>query len=212
MKGFSDSEQLEQVSRLIRAFWLLPEEIRGRHIPGGFLERVLARVHGGYSSGKYDFVDIVGQNPIGWQVKSTKRGTPITWKRAKIERKEAMILATEKGSPAERKLALQALGDAIIQFCNDNIEASFRKYPQLETIQYARLIHQPDDTLTYFERPLVTRDSPTLFHPADFVWEWHLTEVTVTEEGVESPRLLAIDAENTRPTKERAYSLTLRDR
>ena len=131
------------------------------------MEALLAHVREGVMLGKYDFVDVIKPgSKCGWQVKSTKAGTPVTWKRAKIPMREKLIAASRKS-----KGGVQALGDAIIEFCNAHALASLNTY-ELEQIGYCRLIVHADGQVTYFERLLVTREQPQIFSPSDFVWKW----------------------------------------
>ena len=75
---------------------------------------LIALVHQGEVLDTYDFVDVIQrERRIGWQVKSTMEKTPVTWKRAKIANKDALVAASRESTEG-----LQALGDAIIAFCN----------------------------------------------------------------------------------------------
>ena len=133
-------------------------------LPGEVLEQILAHVYGGRRTGTYDFVDVVNdQTRTGWQVKSTRHSTPVTWKRAKLPDKETLI---DRSSTPE---GAQELGDTIIDFCNHTARESVEKY-RLETLTYARLIDYMDGTLTYFERDLPI--SGNVFNPRDFTWSW----------------------------------------
>lgn len=139
----------------------------GERIPGDVLEGALAHIRGGRRLGKYDFVDVVHDNArVGWQVKSTAEATPVTWKRAKISGRDGLIRKSENSDDGAREL-----GKAIIDFCNAAIIRAFDEY-NIDVIGYARLIVHPDATATYFERKLVTRESPTLFKHDDFRWNW----------------------------------------
>ena len=70
----------------------------------------------------YDFVDVVKRDSqIGWQVKSTKATTPVTWKRAKIPNQEELM----KNSFDSQEKS-QVLGNAIVEFCNEHAEASIK--------------------------------------------------------------------------------------
>ncbi len=130
-------------------------------------EGVLAYVRDAEALPTYDFVDVVKQSSkCGWQVKSSKRNSPVTWARAKIAESSRLISLSEN-SPED----LQKLGDAIIAHCNRHVQNSLTKY-ELDEIGYARLILHPDRTVTYFERLLVTRQEPMLFNPDDFEWKW----------------------------------------
>ena len=134
-------------------------------LPGAAFEEILAHVYGGRRTGTYDFVDVVNdETHAGWQVKSTRHLTPVTWKRAKLPNKNSLIEASRK-TPA----GAQVLGDAIIDFCNHAAKESIKKY-QLKSLKYARLIDYMDGRLTYFERILPI--SGELFEPRDFTWSW----------------------------------------
>ena len=75
---------------------------------------VLAHVRGGRVLNTYDFVDVIRtEDGCGWQVKSTKATTPVTWKRAKIPDAVSLIEQSNRSAGG-----LQALGDAIMEFCN----------------------------------------------------------------------------------------------
>ncbi len=120
-----------------------------------------------YSRMTYDFVDVVDtDNGRGWQVKSTKASTPVTWKRAKIPSRDKLIAESRESSAG-----LQKLGDEIIAFCNAHAAESIEKY-KLDEIGFARLIVNDDGTLTYYERLLCTRENPVVFNPEDYVWKW----------------------------------------
>ena len=134
-------------------------------LPGAALEEILAHVYGGRRTGTYDFVDVVNaETHTGWQVKSTRRSTPVTWKRAKLPDKDLLIKASH-----ETSTGAQALGNAIIDFCNRAARESIAKY-KLRSLKYARLVDYMDGRLTYFE--IVLPISGTLFDTRDFTWSW----------------------------------------
>lgn len=165
----SSREQLEQIAAALQAYARFP--YTPGKIPGEVLENVLADARDATRSGTYDFVDVYESIAgCGWQVKSTRADTPVTWMRAKIEGSVDLIPASEE-SPEAR----QELGDRIIALSNAHVVKSFKKY-SLQEIGYARLIIRPDNTAVYFERPLVTRDNPLLFNPEEFSWEWSLAK------------------------------------
>jgi hypothetical protein len=170
MTIFSTPEQLTEIQKVLSAYIRLP--FSAETIPGSMMEETLAHVRGGQVLHSYDFVDVIKKETgIGWQVKATKADTPVTWKRAKIPGRDDLIrasLASEKG--------LQALGDAIIKFCNDHAVASLRDY-KLTEIGYARLIINEGSKVTYFERVLCTKERPLLFDPNDFTWRWSKQKV-----------------------------------
>jgi hypothetical protein len=153
---------LSRVAELVRAMLRLPFF---ESLPGGVLEEILANVYGGKRTGTYDFVDVYNAaSATGWQVKSTQKSTPVTWKRAKIPNKVELIDAS-RGS----RKAAQELGDAIIDFCNHHAAASVSSYG-LKRLVYARLVDHMSGDLTYFEKELPL--DGRLFDPRDFEWRW----------------------------------------
>lgn len=141
------------------------------------MEGALAYVRGASVLRTYDFVDVVKRDSrCGWQVKSTKATTPVTWKRAKIPN-SVQLIAESKISPA----GAQALGDAIIAFCNAHAQHSLQLY-DLDEIGYSRLIVHENGTVTYFEKLLCTREAPTIFNSSDFEWQWSIPKKTVKKE------------------------------
>ncbi len=161
---FSNREDLRAV--VDRLYTYLRLSFAGYSIPGNMAEFVLAEVRGGESLCTYDFVDVIssGRN-VGWQVKSTRSTTPVTWKRAKLENQQELMRRSETPT------GVQDLGDRILEFCNAHAIESLEKY-DLEEIGYARLVAHQDRTITYFERRLISRVQPTLFEPRDFTWKW----------------------------------------
>lgn len=172
---FSSPEQLAQIQLVLSRYIRLPFSIET--IPGSFMEAVLAHVRGGQVLKTYDFVDVVNRDErVGWQVKSTKATTPVTWKRAKIRDQVALIEASQRSADG-----VQALGDAIIEFCNAHARASLRDY-DLEEIGFARLIVLPNGEVRYFERLLCNRANPDVFDPAAFEWRWSIQKEGRTKE------------------------------
>lgn len=172
---FSSPKQLRQLAEILSKYARLP--FSPSSIPGGVLEGALAHVRGGDVLRTYDFVDVVKKaDRRGWQVKSTKSDTPITWKRAKIPNSLALIAASKKSVDGE-----QALGDAIINFCNKHALESIRLYG-LDEVGYSRLILFPDGRFLYFERLLCSKESPAIFNPSDFEWRWSKPKRTVKKE------------------------------
>lgn len=162
---FSDRAQLERIADILSKYVRLP--FSTETIPGAVLEGVLGYVRDADVLNTYDFVDVVRrQDRCGWQVKSTKAATPVTWKRAKIPERDRLILESEAGT-----VGLQTLGDAILDFCNHHVRESLELY-DLDCIGYARLIVEPSGVACYFERLLVTRERPVLFEPSEFLWKW----------------------------------------
>jgi hypothetical protein len=162
---FSSEAQLIEIGRILSTYMRLP--LSSNTIPGAVMEALLGYVREGNVLGTYDFVDVIKPKlNCGWQVKSTKASTPVTWKRAKIPNREKLISLSHKS-----QVGLQQLGDAIVDFCNAHVQRSLDSY-ELEQIGYCRLIVHDDGQVTYFERSLVTRESPLLFEPSDFTWKW----------------------------------------
>lgn len=172
---FSTRDELETIARIVRNYIRLP--FSSINIPGAVMEGVLGHVRQGTVLRTYDFVDVVNRSAgLGWQVKSTLAQTPVTWKRAKIPDRLDLIAGSEKSSAG-----LQALGNAIIDFCNLHAAESIRLY-KLREIGYARLLIHDDGQVTYFERRLCTNDDPQVFIPAEFSWEWSVAKRTTKKE------------------------------
>lgn len=162
---FSSTAQLAHIQRVLCAYLRLP--FATDDIPGRFMEAVLAHVRQGVRLPTYDYIDVHQPTEhVGWSIKSTKAATPLTWKRAKIANKPELIAGSKKSDAG-----CQALGNAIIEFCNEHARQSLRNY-SLEAIGYARLILFPDGTVRYFERSLCTRSEPNIFNSDDFEWRW----------------------------------------
>lgn len=162
---FSNKKQLSEISKILISYLKLP--FSGDTVPGFILESTISSVRNGTVLKTYDFVDVIDkENRIGWQVKSTKDSTPVTWKRAKIPNSSQLIKESKKSEEG-----LQALGDSIINFCNDHVVKSFMRY-DLEKVGYSRLIVHKNGELTYFEKILCTKESPKVFNEKDFKWEW----------------------------------------
>ncbi|MBS5905277.1 MAG: hypothetical protein KIC89_21700 [Acetobacteraceae bacterium] len=165
MTTYSTPTHLARIRDILCSYFRLP--FSGDRIPGDVMEGTLAQVRDATRLGRYDFIDVVKEaERVGWQVKSTAEGTPVTWKRAKIEGRTDLIAASETGAEGRR-----ALGKAIIDFCNAAVARDFERYA-IDQILYARLIVHPDATATYFERELATRREPRIFDPSDFEWHW----------------------------------------
>lgn len=160
---------------LLAKYARLPFATEG--IPGIIVESVLAHVRDASRTGTYDFVDVVKQSErCGWQVKSTKASTPVTWKRAKLPNARKLI-----ESSRDIEIGTRKLGDAIISFCNDAAQKSFELF-DIDEIGYCRLVIHEDGTAIYFERLLCTRSNPIMFDPADFEWKWSLPKQTIRKE------------------------------
>jgi ribosomal protein L24E len=172
---FSTPEQLSRLADILSKYIRLP--FSEDTIPGAVLEGTLAHVRNAVVLKTYDFVDVVKlDSRIGWQVKSTKSTTPVTWKRAKIPNQEQLILASRQSEQA-----LQNLGDLIIEFCNAHARESLLHY-NLDEIGYSRLVVFKDGNVLYFERLLCTRNAPNIFNPSDFEWRWSIQKQTKKKE------------------------------
>jgi hypothetical protein len=146
---FSTRKELEAITRILTNYAKLP--FSNINIPGAVMEGVLGHVRKAQVLRTYDFVDVIDRSSgLGWQVKSTLAGTPVTWKRAKIPDSIALIADSEKSAKG-----LQALGNAIIQFCNNHARESMESYG-LKQIGYARLVVFENGLVRYFERLLCT--------------------------------------------------------
>lgn len=168
-----------EVLELLAAYLRLP--FAADSIPGAFAEKVLAHVYDAEVLGTYDFADVISHRErVGWQVKSTKASTPVTWKRAKIPDRDHLVKASLSGSSA----ALQALGDAVIEFCNEHARESLKAY-NLDEIRYSRVITH-EDRICYFEKTLVTSKNPQLFDPESFTWKWSTPKMVTKKEQLTS--------------------------
>lgn len=172
---FSTKEQLEDIAQILTGYLKLP--FSGDSIPGALMENVIACVRSGEVLNTYDFVDIINKSEkFGWQVKSTKSNTPVTWKRAKIPNSLELIKKSKSSSTG-----LQNLGNAIIDYCNDHAIESINQY-ELEKIGYARLVVHKTGKITYFEKELCSRESPDIFNKKDFSWKWSTPKKTIKKE------------------------------
>jgi ribosomal protein L24E len=162
---YSTPAQLNRIAQVLSKYVRLP--FSGDTIPGAIMEGVIAHVRDAERCNTYDFVDVIDRkNGLGWQVKSTKASTPVTWKRAKIPGSQVLVDRSLKSAAG-----CQTLGNAIIAFCNEHARASLALY-HLSEIGYARLVVKADGAVVYFERLLCTAANPQLFDPADFEWHW----------------------------------------
>jgi hypothetical protein len=172
---FSTREELATIAKILSNYARLP--FSSINIPGAVMEGVLGHVRKAEVLRTYDFVDVIDRiSGIGWQVKSTLAGTPVTWKRAKIPDRLALVAESERSAKG-----LAELGDAIIRFCNHHAQESMKTY-DLKQIGYARLVIFPDGHVRYFERLLCTRKSSLVFKPEEFTWKWSVPKVTHKKE------------------------------
>lgn len=174
-KIFSSTKQLESIANILAGYLKLP--FSGDAIPGALMENIIASVRDSEVLNTYDFIDILDKNNgIGWQVKSTKDKTPVTWKRAKIPNSIQLIEASKNNTTG-----LQVLGDSIIDFCNEHATESMELY-NLKEIGYSRLIVRSNGKLTYFEKILCSKEQPDIFNKSDFVWNWSKPKKTRKKE------------------------------
>jgi hypothetical protein len=172
---YSTPLELQAIGNFWASYGRLP--FSRAEIPGGILEWLIAQVHSGEVPPTYDFIDVVDRGSrVGWQIKSTKADTPITWKRVKIPNQSNLIKGSQR-SPQGR----QILGDTLIDFCNAHARESFVRYP-IDFIGYARLVIHADGGITYFERQLCTREEPMIFRKEDFIWRWSEPKRTTKKE------------------------------
>ncbi len=172
---FSTANQLEELISLLVKYARLP--FFTDTIPGAVMEAALAKVRQAEVLKTYDFIDVIDRDrQIGWQVKSTKASTPVTWKRAKLPNQRNLIEVS-----MESPEGLQSLGDTIIDFCNHHVEQSFRLY-NLREIGYSRLIVFDDGRVIYFERFLCDQGDPKIFKREEFEWHWTVPKKTVKKE------------------------------
>ena len=173
--NFSGKSQLETISNILIGYIKVPFALET--IPGSFMENVLAYVRNGKALNTYDFVDVLNaEKRIGWQVKSTKNTTPVTWKRAKIKDSDNLISVSQQSENG-----LIALGNAIIDFCNEHALESITKY-DLTEIYYSRLVVCENREVLYFEKLLCTKNNPIIFDKTDFYWKWSTQKNTVRKE------------------------------
>jgi hypothetical protein len=173
--NFSEKSQLETIASILIGYIKVPFALET--IPGSFMENVLAHVRKGTALNTYDFVDVINvEKRIGWQVKSTKDTTPVTWKRAKIKDSDNLINGSQQSEQG-----LTALGNAIIDFCNEHAFESIVKY-NLTEIYYSRLVVCENREVLYFERLLCTKDNPVIFNKNDFYWKWSVQKKSTRKE------------------------------
>ena len=163
---YSTREELDRISQSLAIYLKLP--FVADSVPGAYMEAIIANVKRAEVLKTYDFVDVVNhQQNIGWQVKSTKSNTPVTWKRVKLPNSVQLI---EKSK--ENKRDCQHLGNLIIQHCNNHAKESLEKYG-LKSIGFARLIVFPKErVIKYYERELCTFRNPNIFDANEFEWVW----------------------------------------
>jgi hypothetical protein len=176
---FSTRAQLERLASILTKYLRLP--FAAGTVPGAILEAVLAHIRGAKVLNTYDFVDVIDEKAgVGWQVKSTKATTPVTWKRAKIPSQQVLI-----GASRISRSGPQALGNAILTFCNEHVAASVQRYG-LKEVCYSRLVVHEDGRLIYFEKLLCKGTHPRVFDPSDFSWKWSVQKKTKKKEQLQA--------------------------
>lgn len=175
MTIYSNKKQLKEIADYLTAYMRIPY-FQEDTIPGKIMEKIISIVHGGEQLATYDYVDVCKKGRIGWQVKSTKEDTPLTWKRAKIANSSRLIIESERNPTGLKKL-----GDAIIEFCNDHAKESILNY-NLEEIGYSRLIMFDDCSAIYFERLICTKSNPQIFNKDNYTWRWSIPKNTTKKE------------------------------
>ncbi len=164
-KLFSTKKELKEIANILSGYLKL--NIGDNIIPGSIMENTISSVRKAEVLKTYDFVDVIcEERKIGWQVKSSKEKTALTWKRVKLP-DSAKAIQDSKSSKKE----LQRLGDMIIDYCNKNAFDCFEKY-SIDELGFSRLIMNKDGSLTYYERILCSKDSPMIFKKEDFIWKW----------------------------------------
>jgi hypothetical protein len=175
MTVYSTKKQLTQIVHYLTAYMRIPY-FQDDTIPGKVMEKIISLVRGGVQLTTYDYVDVCINGKVGWQVKSTKHDTPLTWKRAKIANADALIKESENGDAG-----LKSLGDAIIDFCNSHADKSIKLY-ELREIGYSRLIMFDDNTAIYFERLVCTKENTEIFDKDNYIWHWSKPKKTTKKE------------------------------
>lgn len=175
MPVFSSPVQLEKIAEYLCAYMRIPY-FQDDTIPGKVMEKIISLVHDAKQLATYDYVDVCRDGIVGWQVKSTKDDTPLTWKRAKIADSASLIKESEAGVAGSRKL-----GNAIIDFCNQHAAASITTY-KLDKIGLARLIMLKNNYAVYYEKVLCTKEQPAIFNCSDYEWHWSTPKQTTKKE------------------------------
>ena len=189
MTIYSNKEELEKIAHYLIAYMKIPY-FQDDTIPGKIMEKIISMVHSAKQLTTYDYVDVVLEGKVGWQVKSTKKKSPLTWKRAKLANQAALIKNSENSEKGR-----QDLGGAIIDFCNTHAKHSLDKY-QLDEIGLARLIMFKDNTAIYFEKQLCTKTKPEIFLKEDYIWKW-----SIEKPAGEKEQLTALHGTNVKTNK-----------
>jgi hypothetical protein len=187
MTVYSTKKQFEEIARYLTAYMRIPY-FQDDNIPGKVMEKIFSLVRKAEQLNTYDYVDVVIRNEVGWQIKSTKSSTPLTWKRAKIKNSNMLIKKSE-----ESEIDRQNLGNSIIDFCNKHAEDSMKKY-KLKKIGYSRLIMLDNNIAIYFEREVCAKEYPIIFEKNNFTWKWSKEKNTKGKEQL--PALHGTDLKN----------------
>jgi len=180
MKGiFSTKKELKEMSEYLYGYLKLP--FSEDSVPGHVMENIVATAKNAEMLKTYDFADVIDRDKkVGWQVKSTKENSPVTWKRVKLPNAPTLIEDSFNSDEG-----LQKLGDTIIDFCNIDAEQSMIDY-DLKELGFSRLIYHSDGTLTFFEKLLCTRKDPIIFKKEDFIWNWSTPKTNQKKESLKS--------------------------
>lgn len=166
----SRPEDMAMIASIVLSYLRLP--FAGASVPGAILEHALAYVRRGDVLPTYDFADVICRKErLGWQVKSTKDQTPVTWKRVKLPDRQNLIRKSMDSCSAR-----EDLGRQIIDFCNRHARESMKRY-DLEVIGYSRLV-MFSDRFVYFERRLIDDSTKEVFDPDAIEWQWSKPKVT----------------------------------
>lgn len=175
MTIFSNKQELEKIRDVLTSYIRLP--FSDDTIPGAIMEGVIAHVRAGAVLKNYHFIDVSKPSEkVGWQVKATKADTPLTWKRAKIPSANLHVKNSHESAKGR-----QALGNAIIDFCNKHAQESLSYY-NLDAIGYSRLVIFDNKEVLYFEKELCNRKNTKIFQEDDFEWHWSKPKETTKKE------------------------------
>jgi|AOMQ01.1.fsa_nt_gi hypothetical protein len=181
MTVYSTKEQLIAIATYLSAYMRIPY-FQDDTIPGQVMEKIVSLVHNKAIQLKtYDYVDVYLPENVGWQVKSTKCSTPITWKRAKIANSNKIIAESDNDQAVCKRL-----GDLIIDFCNNHAKESLSKY-LLQEIGFSRLILFDDRTAIYYERLLIDRiNNINIFDKNNYDWHWSVPKIASKKEQLQA--------------------------
>lgn len=157
--------ELKEISEYLYGYLKMP--FSDDFIPGEILEKIIAETKGAERLSTYDFADVIDLDlKLGWQVKSTKESSPLTWKRVNIENASDLI-----NNSLTSESARQILGDKVLESCNNHALKSMENY-KLKKIFLSRLIINNNGTITYYEKQLCSIKDPIIFRKEDFFWSW----------------------------------------